>query len=202
MDRFLFGRRELLGIGTVALGGFWLPRAARGADVRTGGAAACILVYLDGGPSHIDLWDLKPEAPAEIRGPFAPIATLVHGLQVSEHLPLMARQMHRMTLIRSVRHTETVHDPAVYQMLTGHKHVSSAGGLEVQETDAPQMGTAFGYCDPTPAVMPRVIQLPETMRMQARILPGQNAGYLGASYDPFRVDMTREAEVLRPALEL
>jgi hypothetical protein len=106
--------------------------------------------------------------------------------------------MHLLTQIRSVRHDETIHDPAVYQMLTGRKHLSSAGGLTVQPTDFPQMGTAFGRVDRRPAVMPRVIELPETMKMDARILPGQNAGFLGAAHDPFRVQVTPEGRVLPP----
>jgi hypothetical protein len=106
--------------------------------------------------------------------------------------------MYRLAQVRSVRHTETVHDPAVYQMLTGRKHVSSAGGLTVQPTDFPQMGTAFGKVDRRSAVMPRVIELPETMKMDARILPGQNAGFLGATHDPFRVQVTRDARLVPP----
>jgi hypothetical protein len=156
---------------------------------------------MDGGPSHIDLWDLKPDAPAEIRGPIGSIATSLPGVRVCENLPHTARQMHRLTQIRSVCHTETVHDPAVYQMLTGRKHISSAGDLTVQPDDAPQIGTAFGYADRRPAVMPKVIELPETMRMQARILPGQNAGFLGSTHDPFRVSVTREGRVVPPEFD-
>lgn len=193
-------RREFLRLGTVALSGFCLTTGGRADEVRSGRgrAQSCILLYLDGGPSHIDLWDLKPHAPLEIRGEFRPIATSVPGIQVCEHLPLSARQMHRLTQVRSVRHAEAVHDPAVYQMLTGRKHVSSAGDLTVQPTDFPQMGAAFGAVDRRPAVMPRVVELPETMRMNARILPGQNAGFLGAAHDPFRVSVTAEARVVPP----
>jgi hypothetical protein len=112
---------------------------------------------MDGGPSHIDLCDLQPDAPAEVRGPFRPIATSLPGVRVCEHLPHTARQMHRLAQVRSVRHAETVHDPAVYQMLTGRKHVSSAGNLTVQPDDFPHMGPAFGKFDAAPAVMPRVV---------------------------------------------
>jgi hypothetical protein len=195
----LLSRRHLLRLGTVALGGLWgsslAPAASRGGPAR---ARACILLYMDGGPSHIDLWDLKPNAPAEIRGPFRPIATSVPGTQVCEHLPLTARQMHRLAQVRSVRHEEAVHDPAVYQMLTGRKHPSSAGGLTVQPTDFPQMGTVFGKADRAPAAMPKVIELPETMKMEGRVLPGQNAGILGAAHDPFRVAVTPEARIVPP----
>jgi hypothetical protein len=190
-------RRDFLRLGTVALGGLCLPKGTPAAAGR-GKAKACLLLYMDGGPSHIDLWDMKPAAPEEVRGPFKPIATTVPGVQVCEHLSLTARQMHRLAQVRSVRHEEGVHDPAVYQMLTGHKHPSSAGGLTVQPGDFPQMGAAFGKVDRVPAIMPRAIELPETMKMDARILPGQNAGFLGPVHDPFRVAVTPEAQVIPP----
>jgi hypothetical protein len=157
---------------------------------------------MDGGPSHIDLFDLKPQAPAEVRGPWQPIETSVPGTSIGELLPLTALQMHRVALVRSVRHEETVHDPAVYQMLTGYKHVSSAGGLKVEETDLPHAGAAFGRADATPAVMPKVIQLPELMAMESRVLPGQNAGILGAAYDPLLIDVTPQCEVHVPPFAL
>jgi hypothetical protein len=199
--RDCFHRRDFLRFGTVALGAAACPLLLGAASSRVR-AAACILLYMDGGPSHIDLWDLKPNAPAEIRGPFQSIATSLPGVRVAEHLRHTARQMHRMAQVRSVRHTETVHDPAVYQMLTGRKHLSSAGNLTVQPSDFPHMAAGFGYLDGRPAVMPKVIELPETMRMEARILPGQNAGFLGSSHDPFRVEVTREGQVVPPEFEL
>lgn len=192
----LLSRRQALRIGTVTLGGFLLPEPAHAG--RRPKARACILLFMDGGPSHIDLWDLKPDAPAEIRGPFRSVATSVPGVRVCEHLPLVARQMHHLAQLRGVRHTEGVHDPAVYQMLTGRKHISSAGGLTVQPTDFPQLGTLFGKVNRDPAAMPKVVELPETMKMDARVLPGQNAGFLGAAHDPFRVEVTRDSLVRPP----
>ena len=109
-------RRNVLRFGTLQLALLSLgsrPATAARAAHRAR-AKACILLFMDGGPSHIDLWDMKPEAPSEIRGPFKPISTSTPGIQVCEHLPQMARQMHRVAQIRSVRHEETVHDPAVY----------------------------------------------------------------------------------------
>ncbi len=203
MDAHPLDRRHFLRLGTVALGGFWFAGQAPAATAPGFGRAdACILLYMDGGPSHIDLWDLKPNAPAEVRGPFRPIASSVPGTCVCEHLPHAARQMHRLVQVRSVRHEETVHDPAVYEMLTGRRHVSSAGGLTVQPTDFPQVGTAFGKVDGRPAAMPKVVELPETMKMEARVLPGQNAGFLGAAHDPFRVTVTPDARVVPPEFAL
>src|SRR5947209_6497053 len=102
-------RRHLLRAGTAAALGLTLPRLLRARVPRTEAgltptADACILVFLNGGPSHLDMWDLKPNAPAEIRGEFKPIPTNVPGVQFSEHLPKLARQMHRVTLVRSVHH--------------------------------------------------------------------------------------------------
>ncbi len=157
---------------------------------------------MDGGPSHIDLFDLKPDAPSEIRGPFGSIPTSVPGTHVCEHLPRIARQMHRIAQVRSVCHEELVHDPAVYQTLTGYRHPSSRGDLTVDGTDFPQVGAAYGAVTRAPSPMPAVIELPETMRMGARILPGQNAGFLGTTRDPFRVTVTPEAEVMKPEVQL
>ena len=193
-------RRRLLQIGSLGLTGCSLPRmlAAETSARRSPRAKACILLYMDGGPSHIDLFDLKPDAPAEIRGPYQNIATTVAGTRVCEHLPRMAEQMHRVLQVRSVQHKQMVHDPAVYQMLTGYKHVSSAGGLEVEETDLPHMACALASADRRPAVMPKAIQIPDTMRMQARVLPGQSAGILGPSFDPFAVAISHAGVVARP----
>lgn len=201
-------RRGLLQVGALGMSGVCLPTALQSTVLQHSAVAAvprpksCILLYMEGGPSHIDLLDMKPEAPLELRGPFQPISTSVPGLQICEHLPLLAQRMHLLTLVRSITHEQTVHDPAVYQMLTGYKHVSSAGGLEVQTTDVPHMGASFLRVDGTKAVMPKVIQTPETMKMGSRILPGQNAGFLGPSYDPFPVDVSAVGEVARPEFNL
>lgn len=156
---------------------------------------------MDGGPSHIDLLDLKPNAPAEIRGPYSEISTSEPGIRIGELLPLTAQQMHRAVLIRSVRHDEVVHDPAVYQMLTGFKHVSSAGGLKVEVTDLPQMATAFVAADRSPASMPKYVELPQTMTMDGRVLPGQDAGVLGRTFDPFRIAVESDGSVRQPDFE-
>jgi hypothetical protein len=193
------GRRRLLQIGAYGLGALALPEfLSAQAGTRRSRAKACILLYMDGGASHVDLWDMKPAAPDDVRGPWKPIATRAPDIQISELLPKTALQMHHLTIIRSMRHTETVHDPAVYQRLTGVKHISSAGDLKVDDNDFPQLGTAFGRADPRPAVMPKVVELPETMKMDARVLPGQNAGFLGRTWDPFRVAITHDGTVNPP----
>src|SRR5438874_1966469 len=99
---FVTSRRRFLQVGGVGLSGLSLCGAVRAASAFTAArAGACLLIYLDGGPSHIDLFDLRPHAPDEIRGPFAPIETSVPGTTVCEHLPRVARQMHRLLQVRS-----------------------------------------------------------------------------------------------------
>ena len=88
------------------------------ATLNIGGAKSCILVYLLGGPPHQDMFDLKPEAPAEIRGPFQPIGTSVPGLQICEHLPRTAKIMHQASLIRTITHKYNSHNPLA--MMTGY----------------------------------------------------------------------------------
>ncbi len=199
-----FPRRSLLQIGALGMTGIclpaWLEGTANGKSAPR--AKACILLYMDGGPSHIDLLDMKPLAPLDVRGPFQPVASTVHGLPICEHMPCLAQRMHLLSLVRSLTHDQTVHDPAVYQMLTGYKHISSAGGLEVAANDVPQMGSALLRVDRARAVMPKVIQIPETMKMGERILPGQNGGFLGPSYDPLRIDVTDQAQVQAPDFNL
>ncbi len=194
-----WNRRDFLRFGCVQLAGFGLPVLAAASRPR---ARACILLFTDGGNSHIDTFDMKPDAPAEIRGPFGSIPTTVPGIRVCEHLPHVARQMHRLVQVRSVRHEETVHDPAVYQTLTGYRHPSSGGDLKVDPNDFPQIGAAFAAVQPSPTAMPTAVELPETMKMGARVLPGQSAGFLGPSRDPFRVSVTPAAKVVPPELGL
>src|SRR5262245_55520446 len=112
--RMLPSRRDLLRDGTVSVlasGGLCPPLA--GAPASPPRAKAVILLFMDGRPSHIDLFDLKPAAPAEVRGPFAPIDTSVPGVRVCEHLPKLAARMHHVLQLRSVRHADAIHDPAV-----------------------------------------------------------------------------------------
>src|SRR5437762_898571 len=116
-------RRQVLQAGAISWLGLGLPALLRADDQRrdlSASADACILVFLNGGPSHLDMWDMKPAAPAEVRGPFKPIATSLPGVQLSEHLPRLARHLHRCALVRSVHHSvNNAHAAAVYTGLTG-----------------------------------------------------------------------------------
>ena len=163
-------------------------------------AKSVLLLHMDGGPPHIDLFDLKPDAPAEIRGPGSPIQTSVPGIVVGEYLPKLAKQMHHVAQIRSMTHKDIPHDQAVYHMLTGYRHNIKAGGLKVEPTDHPHIASSFYKAEKHPTTLPASIEIPEPMRIDARMLPGQNAGRLGARWNPFPVHVTRSGTVVPPDL--
>lgn len=123
-------RRDFLRIGGLALGGASLPQvlAAQGGDggASVSGAKSVIMIFLPGGPSHQDMFDLKMDAPSEVRGEFKPIGTNVDGLQITEHLPLMAKRMDRCTVIRSMADCDSRHD--AFQCLTGRPFANQPPG--------------------------------------------------------------------------
>src|SRR5439155_515529 len=147
-----WGRREFLhSCGGLAIAGSLTTGLAEGKGPGSGigrqdlGARSCILVYLLGGPPHLDMWDLKPDAPAEVRGPFRPIPTSVPGLRVCEHLPRLAALAHRYALVRSVSHNNHNHTPMIYYTLTGRPVERRATLLSVLESRTPELRGARGY---------------------------------------------------------
>src|SRR5205823_6372039 len=129
-----------------------------------GKARSCILVYLLGVPPHLDMWDLKPSAPMEVRGPFRPIATTVPGLQVCEHLPRLANLARRFALVRSVSHNNHNHTPMIYYTLTGRPVERPGEDNDVrppQRTDYPHVGAALAHFKRAPGGLPGHIAIPE-----------------------------------------
>ena len=145
---YLISRRSVLQSGAIGYLGLCLPRLlqAERAAAESGRAAsadAAILIFLNGGPSHLDMWDMKPEAPVELRGEFQPISTTVPGVQLCEHLPRLARLVHHTTILRSVHHSvNNSHAAAVYAALTGHDRGEKGGGA--RPTDNPAIGSVVG----------------------------------------------------------
>jgi len=184
-------RRDVFRLGSLAGVGLALPQLLR-AEARTkettgqARAKSCILLFLEGGPSHIDLWDMKPSAPAEIRGEFKPIATRTPGVQVCEHLPLFSQQIHRLAQVRSVHHGITDHNAGSYYALTG-KYPVDGGKLIVSESpkNFPCFGAVLAKLRPTGKALPDFVHLPEVMSNNGYDIPGEFAGFLGAKYDPF-----------------
>lgn len=187
-----WSRRELLRVGGLGAVGLSLPRLLAAADKPTAGPApkadACIIIFLNGGPSHLDMWDMKPAGPIEIRGEFDPIPSSLAGVDVCEHLPRLAQQMHRTTLIRSMNHSvNNSHAAAVYAALTGHDRGEQGGGAKPDDHPAP--GAVLAKLRPTrPGTLP-YITLPYKTKEGAAgpLQPGFLAGFMGATYDPFWV---------------
>jgi hypothetical protein len=177
----------MLQVGAASYLGLNLPTLLRADQSRptTATADACIVIFLNGGPSHLDMWDPKPEAPAEIRGEFKPIPTSVPGVFFGEHLPKFARQMHRCTLIRSAHHSvNNAHAAAVYCALTGHDRGEIGGGA--RPDDYPAIGSVVGLQRPPHgAVVPHVL-LPFVTKEGAGgpPQPGFFGGWLGKPHDP------------------
>src|SRR6516225_4603444 len=150
----LISRREMLQIGGAGLLGLSLPGLLRAqAHARSIGQHASadhlIVIFLNGGPSHLDMWDMKPSAPVEIRGEFRPIATTVPGVQLSEHLPRLARHLHRCSLVCSVHYSvNNAHAAAVYVGLTGHDRGEANVAVGAGPNDYPAIGAVTGLCRP------------------------------------------------------
>jgi hypothetical protein len=174
-------RRAFLKVGALALGGLTLPgllaARARGAQSPESYRKSVILIWQGGGPSHIDMYDLKPNAPAEVRGEFKPIPTVVPGIQISEHLPFQAKVFDKISVVRSASHTQAGHGMGSQWMLTGYQPT-----IEVNDNIYPSTGSVVaklkGANEPG---VPAYVNLPRTLSLG-------KAAYLGASYNPFAPD--------------
>jgi hypothetical protein len=187
-------RRELLRVGAVGLGGLALPdllrlEQAAAAAPRKARAKSVVILFLSGGPSQLDMWDLKPEAPEEVRGTFKPIATNVPGIQVGEHLPRMARLADRYAILRAVHHTNGNHPAAAYWMMVGSPIQRTAPQVvSMSREDRPHPGAVAAKLVGARPGMPAWVMVPEAISPVGPERPGQHAGFLGAAYDPYRVN--------------
>ena len=175
-------RRDFLHAGALTSLGLGMPALSA---MKAQGAMAkdqdvnCILLFLVGGPSQLDTWDMKPKAPEEIRGPFRPINTCVPGIEVSEVFPRLAGQMDKVSLVRSVYHTAAaVHDTGHQMMQTGRLFT---GGI-----DHPNYGCVLAKLKGARFETPPNVLLPRPIGATGGNMPhGQFAGYLGKTFDPF-----------------
>jgi hypothetical protein len=191
-----------LGLAGLHLPGFFLSQqAAKAASLADkykgargfGKAKNVIMIFLQGGPSHIDIWDPKPNAPSNIRGEFKPIKTRIPGTWIGEHMPMMANALDKATLIRSMSYTPNGlfnHTAAIYQMLTGYPpdKVSPSGQLEPPTpADFPTAGSHISkMIKMTEPVLP-FVELPRPLQESGIIGKGGAAGFLGKAYDPYRM---------------
>lgn len=191
-------RREALCAGGLGLLGLSLPQLLAGRNLVQAAAASegrnfgqakhCILLFMWGGPAQQDTWDLKPEAPAEIRGEFAPISTRVPGIRICEHLPQLAQRTDKLAIIRSMTHNNVDHTTATHFLLTGQAPPQSVDFAH----DWPSVGAVLsrlGYGrDPLPPFVSMRPKLPNDVPRFVEQSHGQFAGWLGASFDPFSID--------------
>jgi hypothetical protein len=168
-------------------------------------AKHCILVYLLGGPPHLDMWDPKPAAPAEIRGPFDTIATRLPGIRFSEHLPQLAQRADRLAVVRSLSHDNNDHPFMAYYTLTGRISSVPLGAntvLPPSRNDDPHIGSIVAKFKHANSHVPGYVAMPElTVRMSPEpVAGGGRAGYLGPRYDPLPLndDPSRPIQSLAP----
>ncbi|MGE0375976.1 MAG: DUF1501 domain-containing protein [Planctomycetaceae bacterium] len=190
-------RRGLLGRGIgLSLGGVhaaWVDRlrAAGNAEatVEEPRARSCVFIFLFGGPSHIDLWDMKPLAPVEVRGDFEPIATNVPGITVCEHLPLLAQQMDKLCLVRSTTHQMNVHGPACSEVYSGRPYFGPPVTDQARDEDWPSLAALVQRYGQPHGSLPHSVVLPWYSQFvgQDRRIAGQTGGRMGDHFDPFLV---------------
>ena len=187
-------RRDVLQAGGLGLLGLSLPdllaqRAAAAAErSRTGRARACIILFLMGGPPQHSTWDPKPDAPAEIRGEFRPIATAVPGIQVGELMPRLARQADKLCILRAVSTGDNAHSSSGYYMLTGRPHAPK--NVENANPGAPNnwpfVGAVVQRLRGGRGPLPAAVRLPHRIfNTDGSVWPGQDAGFLGRVADPW-----------------
>jgi len=218
-------RRELLRIGGSAMLGLSLTdilatRAKADGPTATGGpgwnrARSVIMIYLQGGPSHLDLWDPKPDAPERVRSIFTPINTRVPGCRVTELLPRIAQINDKATMLRTMSYTPIGlfnHTAAIYQMMTGYQAdaVSPSGQLEPPTPrDYPHYGSQVTRLKPPTQPTLPFVMMPRPLQESNVVNKGGTAGFLGRAYDPYYLfppgddmDMTKMNRIAVDDLQL
>ncbi len=190
-------RREFLQVGFSGFLGLGLSSvlAARANAAKISGplpeavgrAKSVILVFLTGGPSHIDTFDPKPDAPDGIRGEFQAIATSAPGVRFSEHLPGLAARADKIAVVRSMSHGNTNHLNATHQLLTGQPQPGAVFDKTAARSDFPNYASTLEYLRPRADGVPSGVLLPTFLVEGPLIWPGQHAGFLGSRYDPWQI---------------
>ncbi|MBI2808780.1 MAG: DUF1501 domain-containing protein [Planctomycetes bacterium] len=152
-------------------------------------ARSCIVLYCWGGMSHHETWDTKPDAPAEYRGEFHPIATAVPGIRIGEHLPRLARHTDKLAIIRSMHHRSSAHGKGMYWNITGHPPLAPevAANQPPSRADWPSLGAMVSRFRRAAAGFPAAVQIPYPLVDNNTLQAGDNAGFLGSAADPIIV---------------
>ncbi|TMQ31786.1 MAG: DUF1501 domain-containing protein [Planctomycetota bacterium] len=200
-------RRRLLEIGALYGLGFSLPelfraraQAAPATSGTFGRARSVILLYLHGGHAQQETWDPKPDGPYPARGEFGAIATSVPGVRIGELLPLSARMVHKLALIRSLSHANANHVQASLPAMTGHAHLrsdESKGDFPPSPTDFPPFGAVLNHLRPA-GKLPTWVQVGPLMRRNnGTVLHGQSPGFFGGKHSPLVIDQDLQARDVR-----
>jgi hypothetical protein len=202
----LHRRDAMMRLGQVGLGALTLPQLLQHEKVQaaqrrqpvlhssSGRAKSCILIYLWGGPPQMDMWDPNPLAAEGIRSHFAPINTVVPGIDISEELPLFSKYTDRTAIIRSLSHPSNNHEPSVYRTLTGGLNES----LRVprnhrNRNDVPNIGSVISAFSPNVG-LPSAVTIPRPIGHEGVTYSGTYAGFLGARHDPLEIEAAGESK--------
>ncbi len=189
-------RRQMIKVGGLGLLGLTLPQLLRAEALKKGPKAkakSVIFLFQWGGPSHIDMFDMKPNAPEQIRGPHKPISSSADGIQVSERLPRVSKIMDKVTLIRSMYHTMKNHNSAGYYALSGSAPPSDDQRLRDSLSLFPAYGSVVDKLAPGPQDVPTFISYPHVIA-DGSITPGQHASFLGKAHDPLFIPQDPNAK--------
>ena len=183
-------RRELLRLGGLSLLGLsatGLSRLQAASGVSGASEKSCVFIFLFGGPSHIDLWDMKPNAPVEVRGDFHSVETNVPGIRLCEHLPNLAKQMDKLCLIRSMHHRMPVHGPACSEIYTGREYPLPPITDEARPEDWPSLSSLATRFGNRRGGMPSALVTPwhSQFHGQTQRIAGQTGGRMGEQFNPF-----------------
>ena len=197
-------RRELLQVGYSGLLGIGLPsllaQSARSAPVKERSShkgKSVILVFLTGAPSHLDTFDLKPDAPPEVRGEFKALTTKTPELRICEHLPRLAARSDKYAVVRSLAHRENNHLMATHHVLTGYQQPGAFFDKVASRDDWPCYSSALHYLKPRRDGIPTGVNLPTFLMEGPLTWPGQHAGFLGPKHDPWQITQDPNAPTFR-----
>lgn len=191
-DAIQAGALGLMGLSTFHVNAWRNEAAAAGTGEKLPKPKSVIYLFLTGGPSQHDTFDMKPDGPAEYKGEFSPIATNTPGIHICEHLPMLARRSHLWSIVRSLTHRENGHDKGTYVMLTGNSKVPPTfRSSQPQPIDLPSIAAIGGYSTQRRGIMPTSAILPEKIyHSNTGVYPGQFAGLLGPGHEPWLIECT------------
>ncbi len=206
-------RRELLSVGSLGSFGLSLPQLLQAGDGAPKlekdqlphpppRAKSCILFFMEGGPSQIDLWDMKPDAPEQVRGIFKPVHTTLPGFEICEELPQLARVARHLTVVRSVNHSFVDHNASSYLNLTGQSPLRGSQLIRGPSPEnAPPFGSVLAKFRPSGQPLPDYVHLPKRFFNCGNFIPGVLAGFLGNAYDPLIGGDASQPNFTGPSLE-